>query len=145
MKKIILGLLVIFLLIFMYMSLVGDENKGSLTPNLISRIKYLETDSVAGGTFREYGQEAKSVFEKLSSQKDVVTKKDFLKKKFFEESSQRNIEFVLDDGKKIKFKVLFFSMKPYFDEAYVQRIGNDSIYHLNKEEATDVATQFANR
>ncbi|WP_163247712.1 hypothetical protein [Bacillus tropicus] len=145
MKKIILGLLVIFLLIFMYMSLVGDENKGSLTPNLISRIKYLETDSVAGGTFREYGQEAKSVFEKLSSHKDVVTKKDFLKKKFFEESSQRDIEFVLDDGKKIKFKVLFFSMKPYFDEAYVQRIGDDSIYHLNKEEATDIATQFANR
>ncbi|EEM86319.1 hypothetical protein BK749_14310 [Bacillus thuringiensis serovar vazensis] len=145
MKKIILGLLVIFLLIFMYMSLVGDENKGSLTPNLISRIKYLETDSVAGGTFREYGQEAKSVFEKLSSHKDVVTKKDFLKRKFFEESSQRDIEFVLDDGKKIKFKVLFFSMKPYFDEAYVQRIGDDSIYHLNKEEATDIATQFANR
>ncbi|WP_257140763.1 hypothetical protein [Bacillus wiedmannii] len=100
MKKIKLGLLVIFLLIFlfifMYMSLVGDENKGTLTPNLISKIKYLETDSVAGGTFRDYGQEAKSVFEKLSSRKDVVTKKDFLKKKFFEESSQRNIDFVLD-------------------------------------------------
>ncbi len=29
MKKIILGLLVIFLLIFMYMFLVGDENKSS--------------------------------------------------------------------------------------------------------------------
>ncbi|PRT31901.1 hypothetical protein C6359_21670 [Bacillus wiedmannii] len=126
------------------MSLVGDENKGSLTPNLISKIKYLETDSVTGGTFRDYGQEAKSVFEKLSSQKDVVTKK-FLKKKVFEESSQRNIDFVLDDGKKIKFKVLFFSVKPYFDEAYVQRIGDDSIYHLNKEDTTDIATQFANR
>ncbi|PGC22886.1 hypothetical protein COM23_19280, partial [Bacillus wiedmannii] len=87
MKKIKLGLLVIFLFIFMYMSLIGDENKGSLTPNLISKIKYLETDSVAGGTFRDYGQEAKSVFEKLSCQKDVVTKKDFLKKNFFEESS----------------------------------------------------------
>ncbi|WP_242243590.1 hypothetical protein [Bacillus cereus group sp. BfR-BA-01309] len=145
MKKIILGLLVIFLLIFMYMSLVGDENKSSLTPNLISKIKYLETDSVAGGTFRDYGQEAKSVFEKLSSQKNVVTKKDFWKKKFFEESSQRNIDFVLDDGKKIKFKVLLFSVKPYFDEAYVQPIGDDSIYHLNKEDATDIATQFANR
>lgn len=145
MKKIKLGLLVIFLFIFMYMSLIGDENKGSLTPNLISKIKYLETDSVAGGTFRDYGQEAKSVFEKLSCQKDVVTKKDFLKKKFFEESSQRNIDFVLDDGKKIKFKVLFFSVKPYFDEAYVQRIGDDSIYHLNKEDAIDIATQFANR
>ncbi|MEM5621540.1 hypothetical protein AAHB56_10200 [Bacillus thuringiensis] len=59
------------------MSLVGDENKGSLTPNLISKIKYLETDSVAGDTFRDYGQEAKSVFKKLSSQKDVVTKKIF--------------------------------------------------------------------
>lgn len=35
----------------MYMSLVGDENKGCLTPNLISKVKYLETDSVAGGTF----------------------------------------------------------------------------------------------
>ncbi len=50
-RKITLGLLVIFLLIFMYMSLVGDENKGCLTPNLISKVKYLETDSVAGGTF----------------------------------------------------------------------------------------------
>ncbi|WP_257152593.1 hypothetical protein [Bacillus sp. AFS059628] len=79
MKKIKLGLLVIFLFIFMYMSLVGDENKGSLAPNLISKIKYLETDSVAVGTFRDYGQEAKSVFEKLSCQKDVVTKKDFLR------------------------------------------------------------------
>ncbi|WP_144611864.1 hypothetical protein [Bacillus cereus] len=76
------------------MSLVGAENKSSLTPNLISKIKYLETDSVAGGTFRDYGQEAKSVFEKLSSQNDVVTKKDFWKK-LFEESSQRNIDFVL--------------------------------------------------
>ncbi|PEM93737.1 hypothetical protein CN558_24010 [Bacillus wiedmannii] len=145
MKKIILGLLVIFLLIFMYMSLVGAENKSSLTPNLISKIKYLETDSVAGGTFRDYGQEAKSVFEKLSSQNDVVTKKKFWKKKLFEESSQRNIDFVLDDGKKIKFKVLFFSVKPYFDEAYIQRIGDDTIYHLNKEDATDIATHFANR
>lgn len=35
MKKIKLGLLVIFLFIFMYMSLIGDEKKGSLTPNLI--------------------------------------------------------------------------------------------------------------
>lgn len=52
---------------------------------------------------------------------------------------------LLDDGKKIKFKVLFFSVKQYFDEAYVQRIGDDSIYHLNKEDATDIATQFANR
>ncbi|PFZ90030.1 hypothetical protein [Bacillus wiedmannii] len=145
MKKIILGLLVIFLLIFMYMSLVGAENKSSLTPNLISKIKYLETDSVAGGTFRDYGQEAKSVFEKLSSQNDVVTKKDFWKKKLFEEFSQRNIDFVLDNGKKIKFKVLFFSVKPYFDEAYIQRIGDDTIYHLNKEDATDIATHFANR
>ncbi|WP_000060530.1 hypothetical protein [Bacillus cereus] len=57
------------------MSLVGDENKGSLTPNLISKEKYLEIDSVAGGTFRDYGQEA--VFEKLSSQKNVETKKIF--------------------------------------------------------------------
>ncbi|EOQ16488.1 hypothetical protein IKC_04411 [Bacillus cereus VD184] len=61
----------------MYMSLVGDENKGSLNPNLISKVKYLETDSVAGGTFRDYGQEAEAVFEKLSSQKNVETKKDF--------------------------------------------------------------------
>ncbi|AFQ13066.1 hypothetical protein OCD90_11145 [Bacillus pacificus] len=82
MKKIILGLLVIFLFIFMYMSLVGDENKSSLTPNLISKIKYLETDSVAEGTFRDYGQEAKSVFEKLSNQKDVVTKKIFGRRSF---------------------------------------------------------------
>lgn len=91
----------------MHMSLVGDENKSSLTPNLISKIKYLETDSVAGGTFREYGKEAKSVFEKLSNQKNVVTKKDFLRKKFFEESSQRNIAFVLDDGKKLNSKYCF--------------------------------------
>ena len=63
----------------MYMSLVGGENKGSLTPNLISKEKYLEIDSVAGGTFRDYGQEA--VFEKLSSQKNVETKR-FLRKKF---------------------------------------------------------------
>ena len=47
----------------MYMSLVGDENMGSLTPNLISKEKYLEIDSVAGGTFRDYGQEAEAVFE----------------------------------------------------------------------------------
>lgn len=145
MKKNILGLSVILLLIFMYMSLVGNKDKVSLTPNLISKIKYLETDSVAEGTFRDYGQEAKSVFEKLSSQKKIVAKKDFLKKKFFEESSQRNVDFVLDDGQKIKFKVLFFSVKQHFDEAYVQRIGDDSIYHLNKEDATDIATQFANR
>ena len=125
------------------MSLVGDENKGSLTPNLISKIKYSETDSVAGGTFRDYGEEAKSVFEKLSFQKDVVTKR-FLKKKVFEESSQRNIDFVLDDGKN-QIQSIIFSVKPYFDEAYVQRIGDDSIYHLNKEDATDIATQFANR
>lgn len=61
----------------MYMSLVGDENKGSLIPNLISKEKYLEIDSVAGGTFRDYGQEAEAVFEKLSSQKNVETKKIF--------------------------------------------------------------------
>ncbi|EJR91624.1 hypothetical protein BACERE00198_03711 [Bacillus cereus] len=50
---------------------------GSLTPNLISKEKYLEIDSVAGGTFRDYGQEAEAVFEKLSSQKNVETKKIF--------------------------------------------------------------------
>ncbi|MGT4649368.1 hypothetical protein [Bacillus thuringiensis] len=65
------------------MSLVGGENKGSLTPNLISKEKYLEIDSVAGGTFRDYGQEA--VFEKLSSQKNVETKKIF-EEEIFEES-----------------------------------------------------------
>lgn len=69
----------------MYMSLVGDENKGSLTPNLISKEKYLEIDSVAGGTFRDYGQEAEAVFEKLSSQKNVETKKIF-EEEIFEES-----------------------------------------------------------
>ena len=69
----------------MYMSLVGDENMGSLTPNLISKEKYLEIDSVAGGTFRDYGQEAEAVFEKLSSQKNVETKKIF-EEEIFEES-----------------------------------------------------------
>ncbi|WP_235634828.1 hypothetical protein [Bacillus mycoides] len=41
MKKIILGFLAIFFIIFMYMSLIGDEDKASLTPNLISKIKKL--------------------------------------------------------------------------------------------------------
>jgi len=39
---------------------------------------------------------------------------------------------------------LFFSVKQYFDEAYFQLKGDDSIYHLSKEDATDIATQFAN-
>lgn len=129
----------------MYMSLTDDKDKVSFTPDLISKIKYLETDSVAGDTFRDYGKEARTVFQKLSNQKKIVTKKDFLTKKFFEESSQCNVDFILEDGKKIKFKLLFFSVEQYYEEAFVQRIGDDTIYHLNKVDATDIAMQFTNR
>lgn len=141
----ILGLLFIFVPLFIYIFLIEHEDKVALTSDMISKVQYLETDSVAEGTITDGGQDARDVFQKLISSKRVVTQKEFYKKRFFEQSSHRKIDFVLDDGKRITFHVVSFRAEQYYDEAYVQCAGNKTIYHLNKEDATDIGMQFVNR
>ncbi|MDC2865084.1 hypothetical protein [Bacillus sp. BP-3] len=141
----ILGLLFILVPLCMYIFLIEHEDKVALTSDMISKVQYLETDSVAEGMITDGGQEARDVFQKLISSKKVVTQKEFFKKRFFEQSSHRKIDFVLDDGKKITFNVVLFNVEPYYAEAYVQCVGNKTIYHLNKEDATDIGMQFMNR
>lgn len=141
----ILGILFILVPLFMYIFLIEHEDKVALTSDMISKVQYLETDSVAEGTITDGGQEARDVFQKLISSKKVITQKEFFKKRFFEQSSHRKIDVVLDDGKKITFNVVLFSVEPYYAEAYVQCVGNKTIYHLNKEDATDIGMQFMNR
>ncbi|MGG2017975.1 hypothetical protein [Bacillus sp. S10(2024)] len=141
----ILGLLFILVPLYMYIFLIEHEDKVALTSDMISKVQYLETDSVAEGTITDGGQEARDVFQKLISSKKVVTQKEFFKKRFFEQSSHRKIDFVLDKGKKVTFNVVLFNVEPYYAEAYVQCVGNKTIYHLNKEDATDIGMQFMNR
>lgn len=141
----ILVLLFIVVPLFMYIFLIEHEDKVALTPDMISKVQYLETHSVAEGTITDGGQEARDVFQKLISSKKVVTQKEFFKKRFFEQSSHRKIDFVFDDGEKITFNVVSFRVEQYYDEAYVQCVGNKTIYHLNKENATDIGMQFMNR
>lgn len=62
--------------------LVEPKDKIKLTPDMISKVKYLETNSVAEGTIKDYGQDAKNVFQKLISSKTVVSKTTFWKKSF---------------------------------------------------------------
>lgn len=62
--------------------LVEPKDKIKLTPDMISKVKYLETNSVAKGTIKDYGQDAKNVFQKLISSKTVVSKTTFWKKSF---------------------------------------------------------------
>ncbi|MEH7708638.1 hypothetical protein V7597_30320, partial [Bacillus toyonensis] len=98
--KILLGLVFTFISIFIYFFLVEPKDKIKLTPDMISKVKYLETNSVAKGTIKDYGQDAKNVFQKLISSKTIVSKTTFWKKKLSENSSnlsQRIIEFSLDN------------------------------------------------
>ncbi|WP_020060250.1 hypothetical protein [Bacillus sp. 123MFChir2] len=142
---IILGVLFILVPLYIYIFLIEHEDKIALTPDMILKVTYLETDSVAEGMITDGGKDARDVFQKLISSKKVVTQKEFFKKRFFEQSSHRKIDFVLDDGKKITFNVVSFRAEQYYDEAYVQCVGNKTIYHLNKEDATDIGMQFMNR
>ncbi|QWI78524.1 hypothetical protein JG486_31195 (plasmid) [Bacillus mycoides] len=130
------------------MFLIEPKNKIKLTPDMISKIKYLETNSVAEGTIKDYGQDAKNVFQKLISSETVVSKTAIWKKKLFENSSnlsQRTIEFSLDNKEKITFEILTFNVEGHKNESYIQHTGDSTIYHLNAEHTEDILMQFTNR
>lgn len=147
-KKIVLGILFIFISVCIYFVLIEPKEKIKLTSDTISKIKYLETDSVAEGIIKDYGQDAKDVFQKLTSSKKVVSKTDFWKKKIFENSSnisQRTIKFSLDNGEKITFEILAFDIEGHNNESYIRRTGDSTIYHLNAEHTEEILMQFTNR
>ncbi|MFT9867980.1 hypothetical protein ACMZ5A_15070 [Bacillus mobilis] len=146
--KILLGLLFILISICIYIFLIEPKDKIKLTPDMISKVKYLETNSVAEGTIKDYGQDAKNIFQKLISSKTVVSKTAIWKKKLFENSSnlsQRTIEFSLDDKEKITFEILTFNVEGHKNESYIQHTGDSTIYHLNAEHTEDILMQFTNR
>ncbi|MEH7043069.1 hypothetical protein V7055_06230 [Bacillus thuringiensis] len=108
---------------------------------MISKIKYLETNSVAEGTIKNYGQDAKNVFQKLISSETAVSKIAIWKKKLFENYSnlsQRTIEFSLDNKEKITFEILTFNVEAHKNESYIQHTGGSTIYHLNAERTEDI-------
>ncbi|PFM98282.1 hypothetical protein [Bacillus cereus] len=147
-KKIVLGILFIFISVCIYFVLIEPKEKIKLTSDTISKIKYLETDSVAEGIIKDYGQDAKDVFQKLTSSKKVVSKTDFWKKKIFENSSnisQRTIKFSLDNGEKITFEILAFDIEGHNNESYIRRTGDSTIYYLNAEHTEEILMQFTNR
>ncbi|WP_236735729.1 hypothetical protein, partial [Bacillus mycoides] len=135
--------------ICIYFFLIEPKDKIKLTPDMISKVKYLETNSVAEGTIKDYGQDAKNVFQKLISSKTVVSKTAIWKKKLFENSSnlsQRTIEFSLDNKEKITFEILTFNVEGgHKNESYIQHTGDSTIYHLNAEHTEDILMQFTNR
>ncbi|PEL31196.1 hypothetical protein COL52_20335 [Bacillus toyonensis] len=146
--KILLGLLFTLIIICIYFFLVEPKDKIKLTPDMISKVRYLETNSVAEGTIKDYGQDAQNVFQKLISSKTVVSKTTFWKKKLFENSSnfsQRIIEFSLDNKENITFEILTFNVEGHKNESYIRHIGDSTIYHLNAEHTEDILIQFTNR
>lgn len=143
-----LGILFIFVSMCIYFVLIEPKDKIKLTPDMISKVKCLETNSVTEGTIKDYGQDAKNVFQKLISSKTVVSKTTFLKKKLFPNSSnhsQRIIDFSLDNKEKITFEILTFNVEGHKNESYIRHMGDSTIYHLNAEQTEDILMQFTNR
>ena len=62
--KILSGLLFILISICIYFFLIEPKDKIKLTPDMISKVKYLETNSVAEGTIKDYGQDVKKIYFK---------------------------------------------------------------------------------
>ncbi|MEK4503902.1 hypothetical protein [Bacillus sp. FSL R12-0069] len=147
MRKILVILVILTIICIMFFE-INSKDKVKLTTELITKVTYLETNSVSDGMIRDYGKDAKKILKLLIKQNQTVSLKKFWQKKIFENSShpsKRMIEFSLEDGQKITFEIVSFQEEGHEIESYIRCVGNSTIYYLNAKDTEEILIHFVNR
>lgn len=117
---------------------IGCEDNVEITSDTVKQVQHLQVDNRIGKITAD-GPSAKETFQLLVDQKSV-TKKHTIP----QSSTQYKFEFTLNNGKKVNFNVSFVQVDNYHAEGYIQRVGDDVIYKMDANEATNLAMQFMN-
>ncbi|GAB6547252.1 hypothetical protein [Bacillus luti] len=139
----VLSVIVIIMGMGVYIVLKVDGSPVKIDANTVNEIKYVETDIFKNEVYVECGKTARNMFQKINEKTEVVSERDYLGKKYYWETYEHMLEFILKNGKTIKYDLLFVKKSESSGEVFIRREGTKKAYYMDNEEAKELIQGFS--
>ncbi|WP_336769650.1 hypothetical protein [Bacillus bombysepticus] len=138
----LLAMIIIIMGLAVYMVLKVDRSPVVIDENTVYKIRFMETDIFNDGVYVECGSTARRIFQMITEKLEVVSERDFMDKKYNWETFEHKLEFMLNDGKMIKYNLLFVKKTESSGEVFIRREGTNKEYYMDNEEAKELVNSF---